>query len=367
MSLDEATRLTFCRRGEADTSPSSYSLRRWLPESALIPPPPRGLDVGQNQLSDGGMTGRERKTGGPWPTLRTADWTPTRDTVHMWTQIIGKIRLAHAPMLNHWWQVPLYVSSRGLTTSMIPHGSTAFDIEFDFCAHHLVIRVIDGSSQTIGLRPMSVADFYTRVMAALDELGLETAISATPNEVDPAIPFADDTVHASYDPDPIHAFWLQLVHADRVMQQFRSSFIGKVSPVHFFWGGFDLASTRFSGRTAPVHPGGVPNCADWVMEEGYSHELSSCGFWPGGGEEGAFYAYAYPTPEGFADYPVSPAGAFYSAQFGEFLLPYETVRASSDPDRMVLEFLETTYEAAAELGSWNRAALERDPMRSHRR
>ena len=277
----------------------------------------------------------------------------------MWTQIVGKIRLAHAPMLNHWWQVPLYLSSRGLTTSIIPYGSTAFDIEFDFCAHRLVIRVIDGSWQTIDLRPMSVADFYARVMAALEELGLRTTISAAPNEVDPAVPFAEDTVHASYDPDAIHAFWLQLVHADRVIQRFRSSFIGKVSPVHFFWGGFDLACTRFSGRRAPVHPGGAPNCPAWVMEEGYSHELSSCGFWPGGGEEGAFYAYAYPTPEGFADYPIRPTGAFYSSQFGEFLLPYETVRASAEPETLVMEFLETTYQAAAELGSWNRAMLER--------
>lgn len=281
----------------------------------------------------------------------------------MWTQIVGKIRMAHAPMLNHWWQVPLYVSPRGLTTSSIPYGAKTFDIEFDFCNHRLVIRVSDGSSRTIDLGRMSVAHFHAQVMAALIDLGLETTISATPNEVETAIPFAVDFQHAMYDPDAIHAFWLQLVQADRLLQQFRARFVGKSSPVHFFWGAFDLASSRFSGRTAPTHPGGAPNCADWVMEEGYSHEVVSFGFWPGGGQEGAFYAYAYPAPEGFADYPVGRDGAFYSEQFGEFLLPYEAVRNSDDPDRVVMEFFQTTYLAAAELSRWDREALEIDPAR----
>lgn len=283
----------------------------------------------------------------------------------MWTQIVGKIRMAHAPMLNHWWHVPLYISPRGLTTSSIPYGSAAFDIEFDFWAHQLVIRVSDGTSRTLDLAPMTVADFYGWIMAALDELGLPTTISATPNEVDPAIPFADDTEHDAYDRDAMHTFWRQLVQADRVMQRFRASFVGKVSPVHFFWGGFDLACTRFSGRTAPPHPGGAPNCPVWVMEEGYSHELSSCGFWPGGGDEGAFYAYAYPTPHGFSDHPIGPPEAFYSVEFGEFLLPYEAVRTSDNPDQLVMDFLETTYVAAAELGDWDWTALEIDPARLH--
>ncbi len=298
-----------------------------------------------------------------WPSLRVEDWAETRDTLHMWTQIVGKIRMAHAPLVNHWWQVVLYVSPRGLTTSSIPYGARAFDIEFDFVDHQLHIRADDGRSRHIALEPKSVADFYAEVMDALGELGLETQILARPNEVDPAIPFADDHEHASYDPKAAHLFWRQLVQADRVMNQFRAHFVGKVSPVHFFWGAIDLACTRFSGRTAPTHPGGVPNCGDWVMEEGYSHELSSCGFWPGGGDEGAFYAYAYPEPEGFAEYPVGPAGAFYSKENGQFLLPYETVRTAPDPDEALLEFLHATYEAAAERGDWDRAALEQEPTR----
>lgn len=303
-----------------------------------------------------------------WPSLRVQDWAATRDTLHMWTQIVGKIRLAHAPLVNHWWQVTLYVSPRGLTTSSIPYGTKVFDIEFDFIDHHLRIRTSDGAKRQIALEPKAVADFYTEVMAAMSELGIETQIAARPNEVDRAIPFAEDREHSSYDAEAAHLFWRQLVQADRVMQQFRSYFIGKVSPVHFFWGAVDLACTRFSGRTAPTHPGGAPNCGDWVMEEGYSHELSSCGFWPGGGDEGAFYAYAYPEPEGFADYPVGPAGAFYSQENGQFLMPYEAVRTAADPDAALLEFLHTTYDAAAERGGWDRAALEHDPTRwDHRR
>ncbi len=238
------------------------------------------------------------RAGEGWPALRVDDWEPTRRSLHMWSQIVGKVRLAHAPLLNHWWQVPLYVSPRGLTTSAIPVGTDSFDIEFDFVDHALTVRVSDGGAATIDLRDTSVARFHEAVLDTLSSLGIDVRISDGPNEVDPAIPFAEDT-HAGYDPTAANAFWRQLVQADRVLGQFRARFIGKVSPVHFFWGSFDLACSRFSGRLAPRHPGGAPNCGDWVMEEGYSHELSSCGFWPGGGEEGAFYSYAYPEPAGY--------------------------------------------------------------------
>jgi hypothetical protein len=298
-----------------------------------------------------------------WPALRVQEWADTRDTLHMWTQIVGKIRLAQAPMINHWWQVPLYVSARGLTTSAIPHGRRLFDVEFDFCDHQLRIRSSSGQERDVALEPKSVAAFYTETVAALHDLDLEVPIRATPTEVERAIPFADDYEHASYDPVAAQRFWRQLLAAHRVLTEFRSRFIGKVSPVHFFWGSFDLAVTRFSGRTAPTHPGGAPNCPDWVMVEGYSHELSSCGFWPGGGDEGAFYAYAYPEPEGFRDYPIRPEGSYYSSEAGQFLLPYEAVRTAPDPEGMLLEFLQTTYEAAAERGSWDRLALEDDPVR----
>ena len=301
--------------------------------------------------------------GSGWPELRVADWTATRDTLHMWTQIVGKIRLAHAPLVNHWWQVTLYMSPRGLTTSAIPYGTGTFDAEFDFLDHVLRIRSSDGGTRTVALRPRTVADFHAATMAALAELGVETRIQARPNEVEPAIPFAEDHEHASYDPRAATLFWRQLIQADRVLTRFRSHFVGKVSPVHFFWGSMDLACTRFSGRAAPTHPGGAPNCADWVMVEGYSRELSSCGFWPGGGEEGAFYAYAYPEPDGFADHPAGPDGAFYSPEFRQFLLPYEAVRTAADPDRALLAFLHTTYAAAADLGGWDRTALEDDPDR----
>jgi hypothetical protein len=298
-----------------------------------------------------------------WPSLRVSDWTPTRETLHMWTQIIGKIRMANAPLLNHWWQVTLYVSARGLTTSAIPYRSGAFEIEFDFIAHRLDIRTSNGDTRSLPLRPMTVADFYAQVLDLLDQLGIEAEIRPHPNEVDPAIPFAEDTLHASYDGEAVNLFWRQLVVANRVMGEFRSHFVGKVSPVHFFWGGMDMACTRFSGRSAPPHPGGAPNCGDWVMVEGYSRELSSCGFWPGGGEEGAFYSYAYPAPEGYAEAPVGPDGALFSTEFQQFLFPYEAARADADPDRAVAEFLRTTYEAAANLGQWDRDALEDNPFR----
>jgi hypothetical protein len=298
-----------------------------------------------------------------WPSLPVADWTATRDTLHIWTQVVGKIRMAHAPLVNHWWQVTLYVSPRGLTTSTIPYAAGAFEIEFDFLGRRLEVRSSDGGSGGLELRPMSVADFHDETMTVLRRLGIEAPIRPVPNEVDPAIPFPDDHEHASYDGEAVLLFWRQLLQANRLIGEFRSRFAGKVSPVHFFWGSMDLACTRFSGRPAPPHPGGAPNCGDWVMVEGYSHELSSCGFWPGGGEEGAFYAYAYPVPDGFSKYPVEAEGAFYSAEFQQFVLPYEAARTAADPDRLVREFLQGTYEAAAELAEWDRAALEIDPGR----
>jgi len=298
-----------------------------------------------------------------WPALRVADWEQTQDTLHMWTQIVGKIRLTHTPLINHWWQVTLYVSPRGLTTSAIPCGAGLFDIDFDFIDHVLRIRSSDGRSTTVALAAKPVAEFYEETVSALDRLGIQTHIYARPNEVDLAIPFADDRRHASYDPQATYLFWQQLIQANRVIGQFRSYFVGKVSPVHFFWGSFDLACTRFSGRPAPKHAGGAPNCPDWVMVEAYSQEVSSCGFWPGGGEEGAFYAYAYPEPEGFAAYGVRPDAAGYSDTFQQFLLPYEAVRRAEEPDQMVLEFLQTTYAAAADLGGWDRARLEDNPNR----
>ncbi|MEU3307521.1 DUF5996 family protein [Nocardiopsis sp. NPDC055551] len=300
-----------------------------------------------------------------WPSLRVSDWTDTRDTLHMWTQIVGKIRMAHAPLVNHWWQVPLYVSPRGLTTSTVPYRSGAFEIEFDFVGHRIEVRSSDGDTDGFPLRPMTVAAFYSRILDLLGRLGIAAPIRPIPNEVDPAIPFAEDHEHASYDGEAATLFWRQLLQANRVIGEFRSHFIGKVSPVHFFWGGMDLACTRFSGRPAPEHPGGVPNCGDWVMVEGYSRELSSCGFWPGGGEEGAFYSYAYPAPEGFAEQSPGPEGAHYSTEFQQFLFPYEVARTAPDPDRAVAEFLHSTYEAAANLGRWDRPALEDDPLRWH--
>ncbi|MEV6228912.1 DUF5996 family protein [Saccharopolyspora shandongensis] len=306
------------------------------------------------------MTGF-RDSAGDWPSLRVADWADTRDTLHMWMQVVGKVRLALAPMVNHWWQVPLYLSARGLTTSLMPHGRRSLDIEFDFCEHVLHIRSSSGDARRIRLAPKPVAEFYRETMAALRELELPVSIWTRPREVEYAIPFEEDTEHSSYDPEYAHLFWQQLLGAHRVLAEFRSRFVGKVSPVHFFWGAMDLAVTRFSGRTAPKHPGGAPNCADWVMVEGYSHELSSCGFWPGGSGEGTFYSYAYPEPAGYVQHPVRPADASYSPEVGEFLLPYEAVRTAADPDATLLEFLQTTYEAAADNGAWDRRQLEVAP------
>jgi hypothetical protein len=293
-----------------------------------------------------------------WPDLASSPWADTRDTVHMWTQIVGKVRLALEPMVNHWWQVPLYVSARGLTTSLMPAGDRGLEIEFDFIDHVLVLRDTAGEVRRFGLQGSSVADFYARTLAALDDLRVRVPVRGVPVEVAEAVPFADDTGHHAYDPDAIHRFWQALVRVHDVFTRFRSRYVGKVSPVHFFWGGFDLAVTRFSGRRAPEHPGGIPNCPDWVMRAAYSHEVSSCGFFPGEDARGAFYAYAYPEPDGFAGWPVRPDQARYDSALGEFLLPYEAVRTAADPAATLLDFLQDTYEAAAVLGGWDRAALE---------
>jgi Family of unknown function (DUF5996) len=298
----------------------------------------------------------EPSAANPWPEL-ISPWSDTRDTLHLWTQVVGKVRLALEPMVNHWWQVPFYVSVRGLTTSLMHTGGRGLEMEFDFCDHTLRIDTTDGSHRRVALEPRSVADFYTEVMATLDELGVEAAVVPIPVEVVDATPFADDEHHCSYDPNAAQRFWIALVQADRALHRFRAEFFGKVSPVHFFWGSFDLAVSRFSGRPAPKHPGGVPNCPDRVQHLAYSHELSSCGFWPGGSGEGSFYSYAYPTPERFAEWPVK-SPAFFDATLGEFLLPYADVRAATDPEAMLNEFLTSTYEAAAELANWDRSALE---------
>jgi hypothetical protein len=295
-----------------------------------------------------------------WPALSYADWAETYATLHLWTQIVGKVRLALSPPLNHWWQSTLYVTPRGLTTSAIPDRTRNFHINFDFLSHQLQIETSDGLSRTIALVPQSVAEFYQQVMHCLQDMGIDVRIWTMPQEIADPIPFEQDHQHAAYDADAAQRFWRVLVQADRIMTSFRSRFIGKSSPVHFFWGSFDLAVTRFSGRSAPEHPGGVPNMADWVTREAYSHEVSSCGFWPGNASmEPLFYAYAYPAPDGFADYSVQPDAAYYSTQMQEFVLPYDAVRLATDPDAALLSFFQTTYEAAANLGHWERSNLER--------
>ena len=298
---------------------------------------------------------------GRWPSIPVAAWQDTRDTLQLYTQVVGKIRLANEPLSNHWWNVPLYVTARGLTTSLMPHPTgPAFQIDFDFRDHHLDVTTVKGESRSLALEPRPVADFYAAVVEMLDELEVATEIWPVPVEIPGAIPFIDDRTHASYDADAVHRFWLALVDIERVMKTFRSRFVGKASPVHVFWGALDLAYTRFSGRTAPPHPGGAPNCGPHVMWEAYSHEVSSAGYWPGPpGEEGVFYAYAYPEPPGYRDTPVAPDGARWDDALGEFILPYELVRTAPDPDAMLLEFLQSTYVAAATAAGWDRAALER--------
>ena len=294
-----------------------------------------------------------------WPGLPLEAWNETYATLHLWTQIVGKIRLTQSPWINHSWSVALYVTSRGLTTSAIPYETRSFQVDFDFVDHQLLIRS-DGGVGAVPLRPQSVASFYRQVWSELERLGLRIKISPKPNEVEDPIPFHRDERHASYDSDYANRFWRVLAQSDRVFQRFRARFIGKCSPVHFFWGASDLAVTRFSGRAAPEHPGGVPHLPDAVAREAYSHEISSCGFWAGGGAISypAFYSYAYPEPEGFAESIVRPDAGFYSQDLREFILPYDAVRLAASPDDTLLQFLQTTYEAAANLGNWNRKELE---------
>ncbi len=291
-----------------------------------------------------------------WPELRWEDWSATADTLHMWTQIVGKTRLALSPLQAHWWNVPLYVSARGLSTSAMPYGADFLDIEFDFVNHQLLFRTSTGLSAYQPLRAQSVADFYTEYQKTLADLGVSVAIYATPVELGSPIPFAEDTTHASYDPDAAHHFWRILMRSDQIFQKFSSSFLGKISPVHFFWGSFDLAVTRFSGRPAPPREG-----ADAITREAYSHEVISAGFWPGNGGYGkaAFYCYAAPSPTGLDAATIQPAQAFFDRGLGEFILLYDDLRNSSSPDDSLLAFLQSTYDAAANLAQWDRTALER--------
>jgi Family of unknown function (DUF5996) len=305
------------------------------------------------------MIGAMNSADAIWPDLDYSAWRETLATLHLWTQIVGKTRLSLTPWLNHSWQTPLYVTARGLGTSPIPIGAELFEIEFDFVGHRLSVRTSQGAEQSLPLRPQSVAEFYGATIDLLSGMGVSVAIRETPNEIANPIRFSGDRAHAAYDAAAAHRFWRALVQADRVFKQFRTGFLGKASPVHFFWGSFDLAATRFSGRRAPLHPGGVPGLPDAVVREAYSHEVSSAGFWPGNETFpcAAFYSYAYPEPAGFRDRPASPGAAFDPA-LGEFILPYDTVAQAREPDALLLNFLSTTYAAAAEVGGWDRAALE---------
>jgi hypothetical protein len=294
-----------------------------------------------------------------WPDLDYAAWRDTAATLQLWTQMVGKVRLALTPWLNHGWHVPLYVSARGLATSPIPFDGELLEIEFDFIAQRLVARTSRGDEATLALEPQAVADFYRAFIDCLPRLGVTVSINETPSEIPDPIRFSEDRIHASYDAAAAHRFWRALLQADRVFKLFRTSFLGKASPVHFFWGGFDLAVTRFSGRRAPLHPGGAPGLPDDVTREAYSHEVSSAGFWPGNDAfpHAAFYSYAYPEPPGFRDRKVTE-GAVYDAMLGEFILPYDAVRTAPDPDALLMDFLSTTYAAAADAGKWDRASLE---------
>jgi hypothetical protein len=294
-----------------------------------------------------------------WPDLSYATWRETATTLQLWTQIVGKVRLTLTPWLNHSWQVPLYVTARGLGTSPIPFGDEIFEMEFDFISHCLAIRTSRGEEGTLLLEPQTVADFRVRLMGLLKGLGITVSINDVPNEVSHPVRFSVDRIHTAYDAAAAQRFWRALIQADRIFKLFRTAFLGKASPVHFFWGSFDLAVTRFSGRRAPLHPGGVPGLPDAVTQEAYSHEVSSAGFWPGNETfpQPAFYSYAYPEPPGFRDRPIT-AGASFDATLGEFILLYDKVRAAANPDALLLDFLSTTYVAAAEAGGWDRAALE---------
>ena len=297
-----------------------------------------------------------------WPALPLSEWRGTCETLQLWTQIVGKIRLARTPWLNHSWHVTLYVNARGLTTSLIPGDGRGFEIQFDFIEHVLDIRTTSGTAAQLPLRSESVASFHDRLMVALRDLGIGVAINDFPCEIAGAIPFTRDHAHASYDAEYANRFWRVLLQADRVFKEFRTGFLGKCSPVHFFWGSFDLAVTRFSGRRAPNFSGDVPGVSAKIMQEAYSHEVSSAGFWPGGrGVDASFYSYAYPSPPAFAKAKVQPERAFYHGELGEFLLPYEAVRSATNPDAALLSFLDSTYAAAADASGWDRAALECPP------
>jgi hypothetical protein len=296
-----------------------------------------------------------------WPELPYAAWKETCSTLQVWTQIAGKIRLVQTPWLNHSWHVVLYVTSRGLSTSAVPYGERSFELNFDFLDHTLKISTDDGNKKEVGLYPRSVADFYAAVMRALSELGIDIRIDELPNEIPDAIPFSEDQVHAAYDRDYAQRFWRVLLQSTRVLEHFRTSFIGKCSPVHFFWGSFDLAVTRFSGRRAPKFEGAgsVPNMPEAVTYDAYSHECCSAGFWPGGeGSDAAYYCYASPSPQGFDAVPVRPAQAFWNRGLNQFNLPYDAVRTAADPEAALMEFVTSTYDGAASLGKWDRAALE---------
>ena len=295
-----------------------------------------------------------------WPALPYAQWKDTFETLRLWTQIVGKVRLVQAPWVNHQWHVTLYVTARGLTTSPIPHGTRIFQVDFDFLAHRLSVETSDGARGGFPLEPQPVSGFSRKTLSLLRELGVPVAINRKPNELAEAVPFDEDEAHRSYDADAAQRFWRVLVQADRVFKVFRGRFAGKCSPVHYFWGSGDLAVSRFSGRRAPAHPGGGPNMPDRLLREAYSHECSSCGFWPGGDNAPYpfFFSYAYPAPRGFAEAPVRPAQASYNRDLGEFVLPYDAVREAAAPDAMLLDFLQSTYDAAADLGGWDRAGLE---------
>jgi hypothetical protein len=297
----------------------------------------------------------------PWPALPLEAWKDTCATLHLWTQIVGKVRMAKSTWLNHSWHVTLYVTPRGLTTGPIPYGERVFQIDLDFIDHELCLQSSEGAGSRFALDPQTVADFYARLMAELQALDLAVNINRLPNEIADPLPFDEDRVHGAYDAEYANRYWRILLQTDRVFRKFRGGFTGKCSPVHYFWGAPDLAVTRFSGRPAPRHPGGVPNLPDAVAREAYSHEVSSAGFWPGGGPipYAVFYSYTYPEPAGFAQAPVQPAGAFYSKDLREFVLPYDAVRESPSPEGTLLQFLESTYAAAADLGGWDRKSLER--------
>lgn len=295
-----------------------------------------------------------------WPKLPSTDWHDTIEALHRWTQIVGKIRLGYSPWQNHSWSVPLYVSTTGLRTSLIPYGHEAVELEFDLIDHDLHIHTTDAQQRSIPLETGSVADVYAAVIDAMSDIGMPVSIDPMPSEISDAVPFDRDTAARTYDPDHAHALWRALVASERVMARFRADFKGKASPVHFFWGSFDLAVTRFSGRTAPPHPGGIPNFPDDVAREAYSHEVTSVGFWPGNRQapDPVFYAYAYPTPEGFPVATVDPPAAFWLDDLGEFVLPYAALASTDDPDSELLAFFETTHRAAADLADWDRDALE---------